>query len=318
MATNGNQVKFAYVPTGVDLPVSPDADTMYLSADDGLYVGSVHVANLGTKGVTITTTTGSNVIASGSVSQDGQATFVEGVAQITKKSTANTNASASYQFTVDGTAKGSDIDIPTITMTKASTADTGYAATYQLFVAGTATGDKINIPKDLVVESGTVETVVTPDVPYPGAQVGDKYIDLVLANASNQHIYIPVNDLVDTYTNGDGLNLSNNTFSVKAGNGINVDSSGVSIKTPASGSGLTVDSNGVSVDTTAIQAKLTAGTNIQINGTTISATDTTYTAGNGIDITNTVVSAKLATGSTLSFDNSGGLQGPTWTVLSAS
>ena len=40
------------------------------------------------------------------------------------------------------------------------------------------------------------------------------------------------------------------------------------------------------------QDKLTAGTNIQINGTTISATDTTYTAGTNIDITSNVVSTQ--------------------------
>lgn len=58
----------------------------------------------------------------------------------------------------------------------------------------------IDIPKDMVVESGSVETVETADVPYEGAQVGDKYIDLVIANATSDHIYIPANSLVDIYT----------------------------------------------------------------------------------------------------------------------
>ena len=58
----------------------------------------------------------------------------------------------------------------------------------------------IDIPKDMVVESGTVGTVTTADVPYAGARVGDKYIDLVIANASSDHIYIPANSLVDVYT----------------------------------------------------------------------------------------------------------------------
>ena len=57
----------------------------------------------------------------------------------------------------------------------------------------------INIPKDKVVESGSVGTVTTPDVPYPGAQVGDKYIELVLQNVANP-LYIPANSLVDIYT----------------------------------------------------------------------------------------------------------------------
>ena len=56
----------------------------------------------------------------------------------------------------------------------------------------------------MFVESGSVGTVVTPDVPYEGAQVGDKYIDLVLANATSDHIYIPANSLVDVYTTEQG------------------------------------------------------------------------------------------------------------------
>lgn len=60
----------------------------------------------------------------------------------------------------------------------------------------------ISIAKDMFVESGTVGTVTTADVPYPGAKVGDKYIDIVLANATSDHIYIPANDLVDIYTGG--------------------------------------------------------------------------------------------------------------------
>ena len=77
---------------------------------------------------------------------------------------------------------------------------------------------EINIPKDMVVESGSVGTVTTPDVPYPGAQVGDKYIDLVIANATSDHIYIPANSLVDVYTAEQGatevqLAIDNNVIS---------------------------------------------------------------------------------------------------------
>ena len=63
---------------------------------------------------------------------------------------------------------------------------------------------EIFIPKDMFVESGTVGTVTTADVPYPGAKVGDKYIDIILANSSSEHIYIPANSLVDVYTAAQG------------------------------------------------------------------------------------------------------------------
>ena len=77
---------------------------------------------------------------------------------------------------------------------------------------------EINIPKDMVVEGGTVGTVTTPNVPYEGAQVGDKYIDLVIANATSDHIYIPANSLVDVYTAAQGatevqLAIENNVIS---------------------------------------------------------------------------------------------------------
>lgn len=57
----------------------------------------------------------------------------------------------------------------------------------------------IDIPKDLVVTSGTVGTATEIDKPYAGAQIGDAYIDLVIANQS-EHIYIPAKNLVDIYT----------------------------------------------------------------------------------------------------------------------
>ena len=57
----------------------------------------------------------------------------------------------------------------------------------------------IDIPKDLVVTSGTVGTATETDKPYAGAQIGDAYIDLVIANQS-EHIYIPAKNLVDIYT----------------------------------------------------------------------------------------------------------------------
>jgi hypothetical protein len=57
----------------------------------------------------------------------------------------------------------------------------------------------IDIPKDLVVTSGTVGTVTEADKPYAGAQVGDAYIDLAIAN-QKEHIYIPAKNLVDVYT----------------------------------------------------------------------------------------------------------------------
>ena len=93
------------------------------------------------------------------------------------------------------------VDVPEYSVTKSDSSGE-YAAVYQLTKDGSPVGVAINIPKDMVIQSGDVKTVDTPDVPYSGAQVGDKYIDLVIANKSDSHLYIPVNDLVDEYTSG--------------------------------------------------------------------------------------------------------------------
>lgn len=90
----------------------------------------------------------------------------------------------------------------TYSISKKQTANTGYAATYQLTADGVATGTDIDIPKDMVISAGEVKTVTTADTPYSGAAVGDKYIELTLANATNDKLYIPANSLVEYVTSG--------------------------------------------------------------------------------------------------------------------
>ena len=114
------------------------------------------------------------------------------------------------------------------------TATTGYAKSYQLKKDNTYVGDKIDIPKDLVIESGEIKVVDTPDVPYIGAQIGDKYIDITLNDPSADHIYIPVNDLVDAYSAGNGIEISNaNAISAKLdssnSNGLSIGASGIAL-----------------------------------------------------------------------------------------
>lgn len=105
-------------------------------------------------------------------------------------------------------------DTDTYEIKKAAEADAGMAATYQLYKGAAAVGAKINIPKDMVVSSGELKTCTTADDPVEGLVPGDKYIDLVLANADNSHVYIPVTDLVDIYTAGNGININSNAISI--------------------------------------------------------------------------------------------------------
>lgn len=87
-------------------------------------------------------------------------------------------------------------------ISKKATANDGYAATYQLTADGVPTGTDIDIPKDMVVSAGEVKTVITADSPYEGAVVGDKYIELTLANSNGDKLYIPASSLVEYVTSG--------------------------------------------------------------------------------------------------------------------
>lgn len=120
---------------------------------------------------------------------------------------------------------------------KQETPEDGYSASYKLKRtengADTYVGDVINIPKDAVLSGGTYEIVETADVPYAGAEVGDPYADLVVANAEQSHIYIPLKGLVDTVKAGNGIIVTNNTVSVKLdaanSNGLAVGADGLSM-----------------------------------------------------------------------------------------
>lgn len=123
------------------------------------------------------------------------------------------------------------------TIEKQETPEDGFSATYKLKRtvdgADTYVGDTINIPKDAVLSGGTYEIVDTADVPYAGAEVGDPYVDLVVANAEESHIYIPLKGLVDTVKAGDGITVTNNTVSIKLdeanANGLAVGADGLSM-----------------------------------------------------------------------------------------
>lgn len=173
--------------------------------------------------------------------------------------------------------KGDDttatVTLPVLTIAKLATAEEGYSASYQLQNQdGTAIGATINIPKDLVVSDGEVKTVTTADTPYSGAVVGDKYIDLTIANADNKHIYIPVNDLVDIYKAGNGIEVSNNTISVK------LDASGEAFLTVGT-DGLKLDGVQDAIDA----AKKEVQDNLDAEVTRAKAAEDTVEASVGLD-----------------------------------
>lgn len=114
---------------------------------------------------------------------------------------------------------------------KETTVTEGYSKTYSLTKDGAEVGVKINIPKDLVVNRGSVKVVETAGTPYEEAVIGDKYLDIELNDPTQDHIYIPVKELVDVYIAGDGIEIdTNNTIKSKNSNLVNGSKSG-SIRT---------------------------------------------------------------------------------------
>ena len=127
------------------------------------------------------------------------------------------------------------IEVPEYSVTKQATAEAGFLSTYYLTKDGAQVGEKINIPKDFLVNSADIKTVETADTPYEGAQVGDLYIDFVInsksADDTASHVYLPVNELVDAYTGGNGIEVSaQNLISAKIdtanANGLGVTAAG--------------------------------------------------------------------------------------------
>lgn len=201
---------------------------------------------------------------------------VESGAQVNKIETIKVNGT-----TLSVVSKAVDITLPEYTIAKAATATSGYSATYYLTKAGTQVGESINIPKDMVVQSGSVKTVTTANSPVSGYKVGDKYIDLVLANADNSHIYILVSDLIDTYTAGTGISISSNAITNTGVRSVTAGSSANQVSVDTGGTTTTITINNVANATNATNATNAIKATQDANGNVITSTYATITTVNG-------------------------------------
>lgn len=169
-----------------------------------------------------------------------------------------------------------------------ATANTGYLKTYILSTAATlasvAAGNtigEIDIPKDYLVKKAALVVVVEGEaggafenklvvVAKDGVELAsqDQYeapstitaagtwIDLIIntkdtenGTDTDSHISFDVTKLIDVYTNGNGLNLSNGAFSIKlnaTASGLVVDANGLAININSSNAhGLSITANGL-------------------------------------------------------------------------
>lgn len=112
-----------------------------------------------------------------------------------------------------------EIEVPEYTLEAVSNHDSAYASQYQLKKDGVAVGATINIPKDQFLKDAsfhaTAEDGVTVEAPYLKF-VWDLDINEDLEGIQNV-TYVPVKDLVDTYTAGDYIQISDtNVISLNA------------------------------------------------------------------------------------------------------
>lgn len=163
------------------------------------------------------------------------------------------------------------IKVPEYTVVKQGTAESGYLSTYYLTKDGAQVGEKINIPKDFLVNSADILEVEEENQPYDGAQVGDLYIDFVInskgADDTATHIYLPVNELVDAYTGGNGIEVSpQNVISAK------IDSAN------ANGLGVTEAGFKLDVATTSTAGAMSAADKAKLDGIAEGANNYTHPA----------------------------------------
>lgn len=202
--------------------------------------------------------------------------------------------------------------------------------TYTLYQDGVALSPSISIPKDFLVKSGTVIDVVEYNGSYYNAtdtshttvipvSAAGKYLDFVInvntgAAVTDSHIYILVSDLVDAYTEGNGIDISSgNVVSVvidpNNANGLSVSASGVALAlatTTSAGAMTAADKEKLDGIQAGAEVNQNAFSNVIVtdNGsnTTIAAsqkTDTvTLVAGDKITLTPDATNKKVTIAST--------------------
>lgn len=199
-----------------------------------------------------------------------------------------------------------EVAIAEYSVVKLETATDGYLASYQLQKDGTPVGATINIPKDYLVKSASIKTATADDP--SGFAEGTKYIDFVIntydtdsGSGKESHIYLNVQDLVDAYTPGDGIEISEaNAISVKvvAANGLSVDASGVKM----------------GVASTTANGAMTSDMVTKLNGVDTGATANTITL-NGAETKTPSFYAPVGAGTDGQILMSNGSGAPTWSTM---
>lgn len=164
----------------------------------------------------------------------------------------------------DGMSSGASVVLSAYTGSDAGLTE-GFLKTYEIFQGGVSVG-KIDIPKDMVVTSGIITT---------GAN-DEKVLRLTIANQA-EPVDIPVADLVDVYTPGNGIEISNsNEISAKvvAANGLSVDANGIAMSlADGSNAGAMSAADFTKLGTIEASAQTNVIETVKVDGTALTITD---------------------------------------------
>lgn len=196
--TAGTLIKLASTTASGDL--ASDVATLQNQVND-------LVAKVGTAKVGETAATGLykliddvTAIANGKVASITAADATIAIGGTATAPTVKVQLSPDEDNAAKATANGLKVSLPTIThpeysIAQLKTPNDGMSASYSLTKNGVNVGAIINIPKDMVVKSGSV-------VVNPQGQSAGTYIELVLANAAEDKLYVKVDDLIEYVTSG--------------------------------------------------------------------------------------------------------------------
>ena len=83
--------------------------------------------------------------------------------------------------------------------------------------------------KEILAEDKEEGGIFSDPVEYEDWNIGDLYLDFTIRGTTDSHIYVLMKALTDKYTGGDGIEIENNTISVKlnSSSGLSVDEIGV-------------------------------------------------------------------------------------------
>jgi DNA-binding CsgD family transcriptional regulator len=262
--------KSAITVSTVTGSVETGEDKLAVASDVKAYVGSVS----GSIETQINTVSGNIETKINTVSGD-IVTYVNTASgnletAIKEEASARTEADKELSDRIDAIESGSVVTVEKLNAPTSS----AYAATYVVKQNGEQVGAAIDIPKDYLVKSATIEVCETADVPVPGLQPGDKYIDFVVNAKDGQgeesHIYLPVADLAHVYSAGNGIEISSGdvvSAKVVAANGLSVDANGIAMALATSGaSGAMSAADKAKLDGIEDGAQVNKLEGVQVNG----------------------------------------------------